>query len=367
MKRKPGYLLHKSTGQARVRIDGTDHYLGPHGSPESRDRYDELLTAWLVENADGVERLLLQVSDLCLLYNDHAAAYYRKDGKPTSEAACVKHAMRPLIALHGRTRIRDFGPRALKEVRDKMISDGYARKTINAHTGRIRRMFRWGVESEYVPSEVYGSLMAVSGLRAGRSKAVETDPVQPVPETDIKKTLMEVSPIIAAMIRFQLATGARPGETIILRERDIDREGKTWVYIPPSHKTQHDGRQRKIFIGPIAQQFIEPLFSGIPDDYVFRPSESAPRIRKNGRPSKKRVGKYYNRDSYRRAIERACKRLKIEVWTPHQLRHNAATKIRREYGLEAAQVILGHSNARITEVYAERDYELAEGVIQKIG
>jgi len=39
-KRKPSYLLHKPTGQARVRINGTDHYLGVYGTPESRDRYE---------------------------------------------------------------------------------------------------------------------------------------------------------------------------------------------------------------------------------------------------------------------------------------------------------------------------------------
>lgn len=39
----PSYLLHKSTGQARVRINGRDMYLGPYGSEESRIRYGELI------------------------------------------------------------------------------------------------------------------------------------------------------------------------------------------------------------------------------------------------------------------------------------------------------------------------------------
>lgn len=47
IKKTPAYLLHKPTGQARVRIDGKDHYLGPFNSPESRERYDELVTTWL--------------------------------------------------------------------------------------------------------------------------------------------------------------------------------------------------------------------------------------------------------------------------------------------------------------------------------
>jgi len=37
-KRKPSYLLHKPTGQARVRIDGHDNYLGEYGTPESLAR-----------------------------------------------------------------------------------------------------------------------------------------------------------------------------------------------------------------------------------------------------------------------------------------------------------------------------------------
>ena len=41
--RRPAYQLHKATGQAKVRIDGRDFYLGLYGSPESRERYDELV------------------------------------------------------------------------------------------------------------------------------------------------------------------------------------------------------------------------------------------------------------------------------------------------------------------------------------
>ena len=39
----PSYLHHKSSGQARVRIDGHDYLLGPYGSEESRIRYGELI------------------------------------------------------------------------------------------------------------------------------------------------------------------------------------------------------------------------------------------------------------------------------------------------------------------------------------
>jgi hypothetical protein len=41
--------------------------------------------------------------------------------------------------------------------------------------------------------------------------------------------------------------------------------------------------------------------------------------------------------------------------------------VRRAFGLEAAQVVLGHSKADITQVYAERDEALAASVALKMG
>ena len=49
--KKPGYWSHKPSGQAYVRIDGKDHYLGPYGSPESRDRYDEIVREWTINQS----------------------------------------------------------------------------------------------------------------------------------------------------------------------------------------------------------------------------------------------------------------------------------------------------------------------------
>ena len=54
-------------------------------------------------------------------------------------------------------------------------------------------------------------------------------------------------------------------------------------------------------------------------------------------------------------------------WSPNQLRHTAATEIRKHHGLEAAQVILGHSQANVTQVYAERDLAKGLEVAKQIG
>jgi site-specific recombinase XerC len=57
----------------------------------------------------------------------------------------------------------------------------------------------------------------------------------------------------------------------------------------------------------------------------------------------------------------------LEHWSPNQLRHTAATIIRERFGLEAAQVILGHSELTVTQVYAEMDQKKAIEIALKIG
>ena len=148
-KRKPSYLRHKTTGQARVRIDGRDHYLGPYGSLESRERYDDLIAEWFAKG--DVRSYKLMVDDLAILFVEHAESYYRKNGQPTAEVCSIRHALRPLVVMFRLTRVHDFGPRKLKAVRQFLIDAGHCRTNINRMAGRIKRMFHWGVENEYVP------------------------------------------------------------------------------------------------------------------------------------------------------------------------------------------------------------------------
>jgi integrase len=57
----------------------------------------------------------------------------------------------------------------------------------------------------------------------------------------------------------------------------------------------------------------------------------------------------------------------VSHWHPHQLRHAAGTKIRASFGLEGAQVALGHKHVRVTETYAERDQSLGRRVAEQLG
>lgn len=53
-------------------------------------------------------------------------------------------------------------------------------------------------------------------------------------------------------------------------------------------------------------------------------------------------------------------------WHPHQLRHSAATNLRKDYGIEAAQLVLGHRSAAVTEIYAELDAAKATAIMEAV-
>lgn len=383
-KRLPKLTRHKPTGQAYVRIDGKCKYLGRYGSDEAQQRYDAIIAR--LKRDDELCHYSVSVGDLALLYTSHAAEYYVRDGEPTSEQNNIRLALRPLVKRYRRLPAREFSPKCLKQVRADMVEAGYVRTSINRQIDRIKRAFKWGVSEELVPVTVYSALQTVSGLREGRTNANESDPVRPVPGEDIDVIQPHVPRQVWAAVQLQLLTGARPTEVLTMRECDIDATGDVWVYRPQRHKTQHHGKQRTIFIGPKGQEIIAGFLKGSPTRYLFSPAEAreefdakrrasrktpltpSQRNRKRKSKPKKKPGEWYTVTSYRRAIVTACKRVGVPEWSPGQLRHNAATLVNERFGdIDAARVVLGHSERSTTQVYAERDFEAAKAVIAKIG
>jgi integrase len=88
--------------------------------------------------------------------------------------------------------------------------------------------------------------------------------------------------------------------------------------------------------------------------------------RKKANPKRSPAAQYHP-ESYAHHVEKAAQRAGVPHWHPNQLRHLFATEVRRLHGLEAAQVLLGHSRADVTQVYAERDLQLAARVASEIG
>lgn len=384
----PRYRKHKASGQAVVTLNGRDHYLGPHGSRVSRTQYDRLVGEWLangrrpmVADAAGIT-----VVELLARYWHYAKEHYVKGGEPTGEQAAIRAAMRPLKELYGKEPAAEFGPLSLEAVRRRMIDMGWARGNINRSVNRVRRIFRWGVSKQLIPSEVVQALATVDGLRKGRADVRETAPIMPVEGDAVDATIEHLPDVVSDMVTLQRLTGMRPAEVCIIRPCDIDRSAEVWTYRPDSHKTEHHSRDRVVFIGPKAQAILLKYLARAAESSCFQPADSeakrlasrhAARVtpanagNKPGsnrvRRPRRRPGDAYTVDSYRRAIHRACDRAKIPRWSPNRLRHAAATAVRSRFGLEAAQIVLGHSSANITQVYAERDNAKGREVAKLIG
>jgi integrase len=314
-----------------------------------------------------------------------------------------------------------FGPLKLKAIREQWIADGLVRTQVNARVGRVRRMFAWGVEEELVPPAVLQSLKAIKGLRRGRTEAREGKRILPVPDAYVDAVRPFVSRQVWAMIELQRFAGMRPEEVCLMRTIDISTAGAIWEYQPGRHKTEHHGRERIVPLGPRAQAVLKPWLRTELEAYLFSPRESLAEHRaerRRNRKSKvqpsqqdrrkkrpKRVpGERYTTVSYGHAIADACARAfphpitaelsdkdldaarraelqawceanqaeleswrKSHRWHPNQLRHSAATRIRREFELETAKAVLGHSSVVPTQIYAEQDMEAARRAMEKLG
>ncbi len=365
----PKYRLHRPSGQAVVTLNGRDFYLGPWRSTASRAEYDRLIGEWL---ANG-RRLPIASCDLTIVelvsrYWDVARTYYVKHGRPTAEQAGIRVALRCLREGYSDTLACDFGPRSLVAIQVRLVAAGHCRKYVNESVARIKRCFKWAVRSELVPVTVYQALLTVSGLAEGKTSAIDHPPIGPVPREVFEATLPHMPRCLADLLRLQLHCAMRPGEVCALRPADLDISGDIWIYVPREHKMEHTGRQRRILIGPRGQNVLRPYLLRAPEEHCFL----TPRAH---RP--------YTTNSLHHALHRACDKAfpapdglgehersiwrDEHRWHPNQLRHAAATEIRQKFGLEGAQVALGHASADVSQIYAERDLGLAARIMREVG
>lgn len=211
----PTYRRHSRKDQAVIdvyRHDGkrTKVYLpGPYDSPESKAEYARLVALMQAhggrlplhpgERAPGD----LTIDEVVLLFLEKKVDV---DYTPAEQESNL-HALKPLTRLYGWALARDFDAKTLGVVRDAMVSGswmndkereraekhgrpiGWARKTINNHTSRIRSMFRWAVLEKIVPASVVVDIDCLPTLKRGRGGARDTEPIAPVEIETVKETL----------------------------------------------------------------------------------------------------------------------------------------------------------------------------------
>jgi len=142
----PSYRLHKSSGQTVVTLTDTsgerhDVLLGRYDSPASRAEYFRVLDEWTARGravrgpADQMPDLT--INEMLVSFWNHVEQHYRlPDGTPTSEQNNFRYAIRPLREMYGHTAASQFGPLALKAVRQRFIGASLCRSEVNRRPRR---------------------------------------------------------------------------------------------------------------------------------------------------------------------------------------------------------------------------------------
>lgn len=92
----------------------------------------------------------------------------------------MRVALRPLVRLLGGMKSANILTKHMKQYRAELMSAGIARTSINRQITRIKHVFRWGKEEGIVTAAALAEVLVIRGLQAGRSQAVESEPVAPV-------------------------------------------------------------------------------------------------------------------------------------------------------------------------------------------
>ena len=380
--RPPKYC--KMNKYAVVYCHGKPHYLGLYGSPESKIAYSRFV-AELQANPvffPSNEEKHVTVRELSAAFLDHAKA--NMDYK--EYAHCRVIILDFLEKLYGDdTPVDSFKPRCLKLVRTEMIKSGrFCRRIVNRYVFRIISIFAWGVENDLVQETIWRALKAVKSLPKGHPNTFDNKERQPVSDDVIRQTLPYMVPTLRAMVTVQRLTGMRPSEVFNMRVGEIirDTDSELWHYVLESHKTREYIGKKVIPLGKPEQELIAPYLVGkTPESAVFSPRTAMQERSKERRAKRKtkvspsqaardkarsvkptRYSEFYNRDSYRRAVEYAIKKGNLELqelpdgekiphWFPYQLRHSASTATELAHCDEDAQALLGHRTVNMTKRY----------------
>jgi integrase len=248
---------------------------------------------------------------------------------------------------------------------------------VNDYICRIVRIFDWGKEEGIVHSDTVAVLKAVKPLGEGYPGTFDHDEREDVADSIIKATLPFMPQTLRAMIKLQRLTGCRPSEIFNMRVGQIDKDSDSelWLYKLPQHKTKKKVKRKKVIpLSKIEQELIAPYFVGKkPTDAVFSPRTAYLERHTARRSAPKGYSEFYNKDSYRQAVEYAINKAnktlpeseQIPYWTPYQIRHTAATAMELEVGFDEAQTLLDHERPDTTARYTHARLQKLKALAKK--
>jgi integrase len=341
------YRKHSTRNKAFVQVNKKVVYLpGTYNSAESLAAYRDMLRQH-TDQSPGVRT----VQDLCVAYLDFCLVHYQND-KSHGQYYVVRQYARKLVEKFGLMPVGQFGPKKLREFALSVAKEGLARSSVNRAIRLTKKMFRWGVAQEMVDPSVHHALSAVSPMRLGEVR--DTEPIQPAKWRDVRVVIRSANSMLSTMIKMQWLIGCRPGELCKMQVSELKMDVSPWEWTPAKHKNKWRGKRLVYFLSPLAQRILAEWLDGAIEGYVFSPKRRG-----------QRFGLVYSPGRYRDAVANACKKAKVKSFSPHQLRHSRATRLRSRYGIEAARISLGMSSLDTAAIYAEANKKVAKKIAER--
>lgn len=306
----------------------------------------------------------MRVSTLCAEWGKHCKEYYS-----ASMATNGILGVRLFCEMFADASICELTHADMLRHRDALVRSGVCRGTVNRRLWCVKAMISWALDEALIPAVVKAELTQVRNVKRGRSAAPESAPVRPVDDATIDATLAHMMPNTADMVRVHRLTGMRPCELCHLRWSAIDTSTTPWVYRVPAEANKNAwrgdfGRPRVVLIGPKAREILERHRGG---DIPFSPARAMTEYFDALREARvtpfyggkdpdahvpRKFGEMWRTDSYTGSIAAACRRADIKPWGANRLRHAFATQVRRQFGLDAARAVLGHTGGGcVTDIY----------------
>jgi len=327
--------------------------------------------------------------------------YVRPDGTPTGEGANVRVALKDFRAMFGGKDAAKLTPADIRAYRAGLVGRGLTRQGAEKYTNLVKRFIAWAELEGHIPVEVSARCCKVEVMRPGEGGAREADGVDAAPEEHIAKAKEHLPQVVRDMIDVLLLTGARVGEVCNMQPVLIDITREPWLYQPGRHKNAWRGKRRVVLLGPQARRIIQPYLDRPLHDHLFDPNEAA-RQRNRAKcdayqmpegaqgdyrtwasykarrdaASGRRYRGHYTTQTLGQAIRYACDAAGVAVWSPGQLRHNAAQRIERieiergaapDQARNIARLALGHGRIETTGIYAAREQADVGDFVERAG
>lgn len=365
---------HRSSGQARVRVNNRDVYLGPFGSEEAKQRYAALLLELSAPTEKPDKNIRenihapLLVCDVLARWTIHARQHYSERGREREQ---YRLALRPLERLYGMTPAASFDADALRQLQQALLdgswmgaadraapnapkAGGYCRRTVNARIKRVRTVWRWAEEKKLVPPGAWEALRAVRPVLSNRPGARDRTRARTTTLAEVKAVSRRLTTVLRSMLLVQFWTGMRSGEIRAMSAGDVDEA--TRCYRPRQHKTDYLGHARLVMLGPRAWAALAPWHATAkalgPDAPVFPSS---------------RGGGHYTRTGYASSVRAAAHAAGVPHFFAYLTRSATRMRVSRAESDEAARAVLGHRSFDVTEKYGSLDESLAREAARKLG